>query len=49
MVMIERLLQPAALAICNVVKELLLIISRIIVSCEDASRGAMVVDICCRL
>lgn len=43
MVIIERLLQPAASAISEVVSDLLSIISRIITSWEGASRGAMTV------
>lgn len=43
MVIIERLLQPAASAISEVVSDLLSIISRIITSWEGASRGAMMV------
>lgn len=43
MVIIERLLQPAASAISEVVSDLLSITSRIITSWEGASRGAMMV------
>lgn len=43
MVIIECLLQLAASAISKVVSDLLSIISRIIISWEGASRGAMVV------
>jgi hypothetical protein len=43
MVIIERLLQPAASAISEVVSDLLSIISRIITCWEAASRGAMIV------
>jgi hypothetical protein len=43
MVIIEHLLQPAASAISEVVSDLLLIISQIITSWENASRGAIMV------
>jgi hypothetical protein len=41
MLIIERLLQPAASAIWDIVSDLLLIISRINSGCEAASRSAM--------